>query len=387
MRSSRSDRASVARPGERGVEVRMVVFQAPQPERLLGAAELVVRLARRHRRSARRTPADAASSSPSARNRSRAYSRIVSSIAKRAVAVAAAARDDQALVAQRREEAERGLVVTEHGGRSREREAAGEDGELLQRRLLVRREQRRSSSRSSQRASAGAPARLAGRPVRNASRRSRRLEDLGQRQQPDAGGRELDRERQAVEPPADRAHLLDLAARRLGCRRARPARGRGTAATPSSSTSDGTAYSVSAVTCRRSRLVASTRSRGHAATRSATSGAAAIRRSKLSSTSSSSRSRRLRASASAGGLARLLGEAERPGDDRRDGVRVVDAREPDEESAVAVRRDDGARDLDRQPRLADPARAGQRQHRRPRERVEDLPRLLATADERGARQR
>ena len=70
-----------------------------------------------------------------------------------------------------------------------------------------------------------------------------------------------------------------------------------------------------------------------------------------------------------------------------DGVRIVDAREPDEEGAVAVRRDDRARDLDREPGLADPARPRQRQQRRPRERVEDLLCLVATADERCARQR
>ena len=67
-----------------------------------------------------------------------------------------------------------------------------------------------------------------------------------------------------------------------------------------------------------------------------------------------------------------------------DGVRIVDAREPDEEGTVAVRRDDGARDLHPEPGLADPARPRQRQQRRPRECVEDLPGLVATADERCA---
>ena len=48
---------------------------------------------------------------------------------------------------------------------------------------------------------------------------------------------------------------------------------------------------------------------------------------------------------------------------------------------------DRARDLDREPRLADSARSRERQHRRSLERIEDLPHLVATADERRAGQR
>jgi hypothetical protein len=131
----------------------------------------------------------------------------VSSIAK--LAVAAATWDDEALVAQRRQEAERRLIVTENGGRGRERESAGEHSELLQRRLLRRFEKlvapvdRRNECLLPGRQIAR-PAGQEGEPLLQAAR------DLRQRKQPDTGCRELDRERQAVQPPADRSHLLDL---------------------------------------------------------------------------------------------------------------------------------------------------------------------------------
>ena len=131
------------------------------------------------------------------------------------LAVNAAARDDQALVAQRRQEAESGFVVTEHGSGGSERDPAGEDRELLQRRLLDRFEQRVAPvDRRNERPLPGRhvprAAREEGEPLPQAAR------DLRQRKQSDTGCRELDRERQAVKPPADRTHLLDLARGRPG---------------------------------------------------------------------------------------------------------------------------------------------------------------------------
>ena len=82
-------------------------------------------------------------------------------------------------------------------------------------------------------------------------------------------------------------------------------------------------------------------------------------------------------------LAGLLAEAECPDDDGRHGERVVDRGERlDEERAVRVH--DGATvraSLDRQARLADPARPGQRQHRSRAESLDDVPALFATTDD------
>jgi hypothetical protein len=88
-----------------------------------------------------------------------------------------------------------------------------------------------------------------------------------------------------------------------------------------------------------------------------------------------------------GGLTRFLRETERPRDDGRHGVRVVDPREPHEERTVAVGRHDTPRDLHREPRLADTAWACQGKHAGARKRIENLEDLIPASDEWSARQR
>ena len=102
------------------------------------------------------------SSSPSASRRSRAYSRIVASIAKRGSPLAPSCRRDEALVAQRAEPVERRQPRPRRrpGTRPRPRRAraADEHAEPPEQRLLRGRRAGRSSRRSCRAASAGAPA-------------------------------------------------------------------------------------------------------------------------------------------------------------------------------------------------------------------------------------
>ena len=131
MRSSRLGGSSVARPGERGVEVRVVVFQASEPERLLGTAELRRRLARRRRRGARRAVCCAASASPPARNRSRRVladrveqTRSASRCHHRGAGRSGSCRrSDYECVERRSRRPRRSAAAVQ-------REAAGEDGEM-----------------------------------------------------------------------------------------------------------------------------------------------------------------------------------------------------------------------------------------------------------------
>ena len=376
--------SSVASPREPGVEVRDVVFQASEPECLLGAAELLVCLLG-DVGEVLGVPSLCGVGLPVGTQPLECVLADRVEHREARLAVNAAARDDQALVAQRRQEAESGLVVTEHSSRGSERDPAGEDRELLQRRLLDRLEQRVAPvDRRNERL-------LPSRHVSRAAGEEREpllqtARDLGQREQPDAGGRELDRERQAVQPPADRAHLLHLRRCRLGHRaRSSCAREEQLEAVVVDERWHrvlGLGRHVQALAARRQNPKSRAFRHEVAHERGGGDQPLEVVEHEQQLAVAEAAHERVR-----GGLARLLGEAKRPGDDGRHRVRIVDAREPDEEGAVGVRRGDRARDLDRESGLADPARPRQRQQRRPRERVEDLLCLVATADERGARQR
>ena len=122
----------------------------------------------------------------------------------------------------------------------------------------------------------------------------------------------------------------------------------------------GTGYSCSPEMRRTARLVTMTLMSGAARSRSATIGAASTTCSKLSRTSRSRLSRSQSASESAIGRAVALGDAQGARDPRRDEHRVADRLERHEEDAVGEVVG-GPGELERQARLAGPARAGQRQ--------------------------
>ena len=215
----------------------------------------------------------------------------------------------------------------------------------------------RSSSRSPRAASAGAAGASRGPALSRSSRRAEALEDRGRREHLHARGGELDRERQPVEPGAD---LLDALARRR--RRAAAAgrargRGAGTARPRARRASGGIASSCSPAIRSAARLVTTSfEPRRGGEQRGSSSGAASSTCSKLSITSSS---------ALAGAAARVEASpslrAERLRDLRHDPRRLVERRQRHEAGAVREPRREPVRELEREPRLADPARPGQRE--------------------------
>ena len=114
------------------------------------------------------------------------------------------------------------------------------------------------------------------------------VDDLGQRQGAHPRRRQLDRQRHAVEAPADlasRVAALSSVTRKSG--RARRARSVNNSMASSASDSDGTRHVTSPATPIGSRLVASTVSPGQAPSRADDSAALASSRcSQLSSTTS-----------------------------------------------------------------------------------------------------
>ena len=125
----------------------------------------------------------------------------------------------------------------------------------------------RSSSRSSRRACAAAAAGRARRRSGTTGARSSRSRIVVERQHARPGGGELDRQRQPVEPRADRLDVGAVArrCRGQGARPRRAAAKRSRRRRPLRAASS--RYSCSAPRCRRSRLVASTFSRGQRSTR------------------------------------------------------------------------------------------------------------------------
>ena len=101
----------------------------------------------------------------------------------------------------------------------RDREAAGEHGQAREQAPLVRLEQLDSSTRSSRAGSAGAPGDLALADASSVQPCRQPLEDRLRREQLDARGRELERQRQAVERDADARDraALDVVERKSGC--------------------------------------------------------------------------------------------------------------------------------------------------------------------------
>ena len=151
-------------------------------------------------------------------------------------------------------------------------------------------------------------------------------------------------------------------------------------ATASAPASGGTGYSTSPCTRRSSRDVTSSERFGQAASSAATSGDASITCSKLSTRRSSSRSPMC--SASPFRAPSVAGD--RVGDERV----VAERRQVDPEDAGGERRDERRGRLDRDPRLARAAGAGERDQPRavldPRRELGQLP---LAADERARRPR
>ena len=165
------------------------------------------------------------------------------------------------------------------------------------------------------------------------------------REQREAGGRELDRQRQAIEPAADLRDGGGVVVRQLEVRvddagavdeqlhgleladGLAPWRGRGRRG---GSASGGTAKTCSARTWSASRLVARTVSPGQSLSRLATTAAASVTCSRLSSTISIRRSRRWSMSSSCRSPLDDLAEPDGARDRHEDGVRVADAGQVDE---------------------------------------------------------
>ena len=188
------------------------------------------------------------------------------------------------------------------------------------------------------------------------------------RQHFDPRRRELERERQRIEPPTNRRHggTVRGVRRKSGCTSRTRSTNRRTAgeprqigrrhrlASPASSASGPTAYSRSPRTRSGARLVTSMRSAATDVRRSATSGAASSTCSKLSSTSSVGRSpqaTRARPGKSTRGDVR---QPERLGDRRRDERGIPNGGQRHEHHAGGALRRDGAGELQRQSGLPAP---------------------------------
>ena len=151
--------------------------------------------------------------------------------------------------------------------------------------LGVRRRAGRSSSRSRRAASAGAAGRRAGRAEQIEPAREP-VEDLLGGEDLDAGGGELDRQRQPVEAAAD---LGDMRSRRRRRRGSTARARRWNRATAGSAASGPSASSCSAASCSGARLVTTSFERGDAGRIALRAFAASSSCSKLSTTISSSR--------------------------------------------------------------------------------------------------
>ena len=283
-----------------------------------------------------------------------AYSRIVSSIVNRDVAVRVVADPDEALLGQPLEaveHVERPLVAGDPAHASRPSSsgaAAREHAEAREQRAGPRRRAGRGSSRSRRAASAGAPAGRAPPADSSPSRSPRRAAIAAGREEPDPRRGELDRERQAVEPADDLGDVRRVLGRQREVRAGRPAPARRTARTASdcherrprsdaagaAATSGGTGNSCSPEIRSGARLVTMTVSFGRRRSRSATTGAPATTCSKLSRTSSAVRSPEVLDDALDRASAAGASSAEGRGDRRRDEVRVGDRGERHEPDAV-----------------------------------------------------
>ncbi len=191
-------------------------------------------------------------------------------------------------------------------------------------------------------------------------------EQLGEPVDVDTGGRQLDRERQAVQPAADLGHerrRLDRSARtrasprgrarRTGRRRGRPQPDRA-----SDRGSGSTVTRTSPATCRLSRLVASTWTRGQSRrTASATRPASSSTFSQASRRTIEPVSRRRPTVRSSGSPPRApTASATR----RATSASPPGAVEVDKPDAPSVSASSERAGLDRQPALPDPGRTGQR---------------------------
>ena len=206
-------------------------------------------------------------------------------------------------------------------------------------------------------------------------------EDLVGRERTRAGGRQLDRQRQAVEAGADLAdrpgEVVGELEASTGGRRSgdeqRRSRRRVRAGGPAR-------WSRRRSAALRGSWPAA-RSRGQRRRRSsATSAAVAITCSQLSSTTSSSRSPITRPAAG-------IGQAEGGGDRAAHRRGVADRRQLDQAGTLAQPLDGDQRDLEREPRLADPARAHERDEAVLAGERGELADLGVAADQRGQRHR
>ena len=255
---------------------------------------------------------------------------------------------DEALVDERLRAVD--VRVADRFGRL-ERAAAAEDGEPREEPLLLRRRAGRRTTRSSRAGSADA-ARRRGRRLSRSSRLPEPLEELLRRQHSVSRGRELEREREVVEP---RAQLVD-ARRRLEAG-SRP-RARATkSSTASARSSDGTGVRVLAL--RRAAAPCSSRARrarGHALEQRATTSWRRVDRGARSCRAGAAAACRARLGDVVLALRALC--ARSPASDE---LRVAQRRERHPPDAVRVVLGDLGRRLQRKPRLARSAGPGQRQ--------------------------
>ena len=294
------------------------------------------------------------------------------------VAVEVVADADQALLREPLEAAE---DVERHGRRRRSRTPTPPSRSGRRRR--TRRAARtaagppgragRGSSRSRRAASAGAPGRSRPPADSSPSRSPRRWAIAAGREEPDPGGGQLDRQRQAVEPAHD---LRDVRCRSRRQREVGPDGHRALDEQPhrlrrhervrvgrrpaGGSDSGGTGNSCSPEIRSGARLETMTVSFGADRSRSATIGAPATTCSKLSSTSSAVRSLRWSLTRSIGGRCGASSPMDAAMADGTRSGSVTDAsgtnQVPSGEPVDAV-----AREGQRQPRLARAAGAGERQ--------------------------
>ena len=194
--------------------------------------------------------------------------------------------------------------------------------------------------------------------------------DLLRRQDDDAGGRQLDGERNPIETPADTGDGVRVVRGRCegGVNGARTLdeelcglgvdeRVDGTDASASGSDNEGTRQTVSPDTPSASRLVARIRNAGAPRSRASTSSAqAAIRCSQLSSTSRSSRSRSVVEQGVADRSLRALSDTKSGRDRLRHQIGHRERRQIDQPHAVGKFVHEAARQPHRQPRLSNARR-------------------------------
>ena len=156
----------------------------------------------------------------------------------------------------------------------------------------------------------------------------------------------------------------------------------------SSGSSGSSRQTVSPLTPSDSRLVAMIRTSPHEVSRAVASSAhASTTCSQLSSTSSTSRLARYRRSASVGRRPARAADVEHPRGLGRDVGSRGTGRQIHEPHPVGPPRDLAPGKLQREPRLADAARAGQRHQARPAQRLADPFEVARPADQRGQRHR